>query len=187
MLYKHVQLVGPKMANIYHIRSWNAGSIRPSQKWVTVSMSSAGHAHPTSFIVNSALDKNPFENCSLSSLQSIRFSFGQALAACKGRDHRSYAQVVATQWDSPIKKTINGLPRVKSTQYTNTKVNTSTQYFGSKHKFDGSKHWVTTKYFKNKGKYCSISDPVDSNQLNVNNNVGALDSIVNFHACPNHQ
>ena len=58
--------------------------------------------------------------------------------------------------------------------------------FLNKHKFDGSKHSVTTKYFQNKGKYCSNLDPVDSNRLNVINNVGALDSIVNsdFHASP---
>ena len=76
------------------------------------------------------------------------------------------------------------LPSAKSTQYTNTKVDTSTQYFGNERKFDGNKCWVITKYFQNKGKYCSNLDLVDSNRLNVNNNVGALDSIVNsdFHA-----
>ena len=130
----------------FHIRSLNAGSIRPSQK-----TSNSGHvfcwACPSNLLLaNSALDKNHFKHCSLSSPQSIRFSFDQALAACKG-NHRLYAQVVATQLDSPIKKTTNGMPSVKSTRYTNTKVDTFTQYFGNKHKFDGSKCWVTRKYF----------------------------------------
>ena len=79
----YAQLVCPKMANIFHICSRNTGSIRPCQKRVTVGMPSVGHAHPTCFIVNSALDKNHFEKCSLFSPQSIRFLFDQALAACK--------------------------------------------------------------------------------------------------------
>ena len=55
------RLVGPKMANILHIHSRNAGSISPIQK-----TNHTGHASswacPSYTLVNWALDQNHFEN-----------------------------------------------------------------------------------------------------------------------------